>query len=190
MTAIAFHDRVFERIERRSAWVLPTAARFVFAAVLLVYYWNSALTKLGDGAAGLLRPSTGAYAQIFPRAIEAVGYDPQALSLLHSVVVLGATWAEFLLPLLLVAGLMTRLAALGMIGFVVVQSVVDVTGHGADASTIGAWFDGNPASPILDQRSLWILLLAVPVLHGGGPLSVDRWLGRRGSPPTRRSASG
>ncbi len=34
--------------------------------------------------------------------------------------------------------LLTRLAALGMIGFVLVQSLTDSLGHKADA---GAWFD-------------------------------------------------
>ncbi len=39
------------------------------------------------------------------------------------------------------SGLFIRLAALGMIGFVVVQSYMDVAFHGVDGTTIGAWFD-------------------------------------------------
>ena len=51
--------------------LLPILARFLFAAILLVYFWKSGLTKLGEGFAGLFSPSLGAYAQIFPKAIEA-----------------------------------------------------------------------------------------------------------------------
>ena len=50
-------------------------------------------------------------------------------------------YAGFILPVLIVAGSMTRLAALGMIGFIVVQSYVDVVFHHVDAATIGALFD-------------------------------------------------
>lgn len=40
--------------------LLPLLARFLFAAILLPYFWASGLTKLGDGALGFLQPSTGA----------------------------------------------------------------------------------------------------------------------------------
>jgi putative oxidoreductase len=56
-------------------WILPTLARFVFAAVLLVYFWNSGLTKLGGSWAGLFEPTFNAFAQIFPKGAEAVSYD-------------------------------------------------------------------------------------------------------------------
>ena len=158
--------------------LLPSAARAVFAAVLLVYFWASALTKLGDGVLGVLRPSTGAYAQIFPKAIEAAGYDASQLSLFHHLVVLAGTWAEFLLPALVVLGLLTRVASLGMIGFIAVQSLTDLFGHGglAHAETLGAWFDRAPDAVILDQRALWLLPLLVLVLRGGGAISLDRLL--------------
>ena len=47
----------------------------------------------------------------------------------------------------------------------------------ADAQTIGAWFDRQSGSLIMDQRAFWIFLLVVLVLRGGGPLSLDRLLG-------------
>ena len=158
--------------------LLPLASRAVFAAVLLVYFWASALTKLGDGVWGVLHPSTGAYAQIFPKAIEAAGYDASQLSLFHHAVVLAGTWAEFILPALVVLGLLTRLASLGMIGFIAVQSLTDLFGHGgiAHAETLGAWFDRAPDAVILDQRALWLLPLLVLVLRGGGAVSLDRLL--------------
>lgn len=159
------------RLDATGDAVLPSLARFAFAASLAGYFWASALTKLGDGP---FSPSLGAYAQIFPRAMEAVSYDASQLGLWHRLVVLAGTYAEFVLPALILAGLLTRLAALGMIGFVLVQSLTDIIGHGADATAIGAWFDRIPDSAILDQRLFWVLLLAVLVFKGAGPVSLDR----------------
>lgn len=177
---ISLHNSVFSRLERAD-WIAPTLARFVFAAVLFMYYWNSGLTKLGDGLLGLFQPSVGAYAQIFPRVFESVGYDTSQLSIFHWAVVVAGTWAEFILPILIVIGLFSRLAALGMIGFVVMQSLTDIVGHHADATTIGAWFDRIENSAIMDQRTLWIFVLLVIVIKGAGPLSLDRILTRRAS---------
>ena len=162
--------------EQSSAWLLPTLARLVFAGTLLVYFWKSAATKLGDGLFGFLNPSVGAYAQIFPKAMEAAGYDPAQLSVLHTLIVIAGTWGEFLLPLMIVVGLLTRLAALGMIGFVIVQSFVDVTGHGVAGRDLGTWFDSASGSLIIDQRSFWMFLFIVILLKGAGPFSLDRYL--------------
>jgi putative oxidoreductase len=169
------YDAAAERSGAAAHWLLPTLARLVFAGILLAYYWGSAGTKLGPS---LFAPPAGAYIQIFPRAVEAAGYDLSQLSPLHTAVVIAGTWAELLLPALIVLGLFTRLAALGMIGFVAVQSWVDVTGHGLDAADIGAWFDRDASALILDQRALWAFLLVVLVLHGAGPVSADRLLAR------------
>ena len=49
----------------------------------------------------------------------------------YGLVVTVGTYSEFLLPVLIVLGLFTRIAALGMIGFTLVQSFVDITWHGA-----------------------------------------------------------
>ncbi|KZY48796.1 hypothetical protein A3731_27245 [Roseovarius sp. HI0049] len=186
MTAlVSLHHALFTRFERAD-WLLPTLARVLFAAILLVYYWNSGLTKLGDGLPGLFNPAVGAYAQIFPKAAEAVTYDITKLSLFHHAVVLAGTWAEFILPVLILAGLLARLAALGMIGFIVVQSLTDLFGHGglAHEGTLGAWFDKAPDAIILDQRALWVFLLLVIVVKGAGPLSLDRVLSRTVAPET------
>lgn len=178
----AIHHAVFGSLERITVPVMTTLARFLFAAILLFYYWNSAVTKLGDGFLGFIFPSDGAYIQIFPKAVEAAGYDFSQLGTFHYLVVLGGTWAEFLLPLAVVIGLFTRLAALGMIGFVVVQTLTDLFGHGglAHEGTLGAWFDRLPDAIVLDQRAFWVFLLLYLVFRGGGPLSVDRLL-RSGS---------
>ena len=169
-------NRVGDRLDRLSFAVLPTLARLVFAGVLLVYFWQSAGTKLGEGIRGLYNPDFGAYAQIFPRQFEAVGYDPSQLGLYHRLVVLAGTYAEYILPALILIGLFTRLAALGMIGFILVQSATDIWGHGAE---LGAWFDATSGALIADQRAFWVLALLILVFKGAGPLSLDRLLFRR-----------
>lgn len=179
MTAlIALHARFARFCDAHADWLLPTLARLVFAGVLLGYFWSSALTKF----AGPFSPSVGAYAQIFPRAFDAVGYDPSQLGFWHWAVVMAGAYAELILPALIVLGLLTRLAALGMAGFVVVQSLTDLYGHSAAA---GAWFDRASDAVILDQRALWLLLLAVLLGKGPGPISADRFLGVE---PTRLAA--
>ncbi|WP_071674755.1 DoxX family membrane protein [Nioella nitratireducens] len=179
MRLLHLHDRLFAMIEAHLAPLLPVLARLVFAATLMFYYWNSALTKLGDGLFGIFRPSVSAYVQILPRMAEAVSYDTSQIALPWHLLVLGATWGELLFPLLILLGLFTRLAALGMIGFVIAQSWVDVVGHGVAADDLGRWFDRVPDSLILDQRAFWVFLLLTLVLRGGGVLSLDTLL-RRG----------
>jgi putative oxidoreductase len=127
-------------INRAGEAILPLLAQLVFVGVLFMYYWNSGLTKLGDGILGILQPSSGAYVQIFPKAMEAVGYDTSQLTIFHSAVVTGGTIAEFALPILIAIGLFTHPAAFGMIGFITVQSLTDLYGHGgiAHEGTLGA----------------------------------------------------
>jgi putative oxidoreductase len=162
------------RLDRAGDWLLPTVARLVFAGVLLVYFWRSAVTKTGDGIFGILSPGVGGYGQIWPRAMADVGFDPSALGWFHWAVVVGGTAAEFVLPFLILVGLLTRLAALGMIGFVIVQSLTDIYGHGAEGATIGAWFDNASNALIADQRAFWILGMLVLVFKGAGPFALDR----------------
>lgn len=173
------YHHLADSLDRRAGPILTTLARLVFAAVLLQYYWASGLTKLGDGLTGILTPSVGGYAQIFPQAMEAVGFNTSEMSWFHWAVVVAGTWAEFILPALIVLGLLTRLAALGMIGFVVVQSLTDILGHMADPTTIGAWFDKASGSLIMDQRAFWVLALLILVMRGPGPISLDRVFFRR-----------
>lgn len=166
------YNRTADAIATSADWLLPSLARLVFAAVLLRYFWTSAGTKLD----GIFTVTDGGYGQIFPRAFEAVGFDSAALGPFHYLVVLSGAWAEFLLPLTIVIGLFTRLAALGMIGFVVVQSLTDIFGHMVGPETIGAWFNATSNDLILDQRAFWIMALVVLVVKGAGPLSCDRIL--------------
>ncbi len=174
------HSRVFGFVESQlDGWFIGLAARFAFAAVLLVYYLNSAVTKVGAGITGFFSIGDNAYFQILPSVVESYGYDASQVPFFPwDIIVFAGTYAEFLLPLLIVLGLFTRLASLGMIGFIVVQSYVDIAFHGADDKTIGAWFDRFSDAAIMDQRLLWIFLLVVLVVKGAGAVSLDGLLGR------------
>ena len=158
----------------------------VFAGVLLSYFWTSAWTKIGAGASGFVNPSIGAYAQIVPRALEAADFDTSQLRSLDYLIVLAGTWAEFLLPACIVLGLATRLAALALAVFVIVQSATDIYGHGVSPATVGVWFDHASDGLIADQRALWLFLLTVLFFKGGGPLSFDRFF-RRSSLPSKKN---
>lgn len=170
---------VFGALERlTNGWFLGLASRLIFAAVLFQFFWNSALTKIGGSIMNVFTPTAGAYAQMLPGLMEQVSYDTSQIAFFpYGLMVLLGTWGEFLLPVMVVLGLFTRFASLGMIVFICVMTYVDITGHGADAKTIGALFDGDPYAIISDDRLLWIFLLLVPTLKGPGLVSLDALLG-------------
>lgn len=175
------HHRAFAAIERGlAAWFPGLLARLVFAGVLLIYFLNSAMTKLGDGFPGIFTVADNAYFQILPSVIERYGYDASQVPFVpYGLIVHLGTYSEILLPVLIVLGLFTRLAALGMIVFVTVQSYVDIVFHGVDKETIGAWFDRASDAAILDQRALWVFLLLYVIIYGAGRISLDYLLKRR-----------
>lgn len=180
------HERLFARLHQGvETWLPGLLARLVFAAVLLGYFFNSAMLKIGDGLFGVFSVSDSAYFQILPTVVEQYGFDPASMPFFpYSLIVYLGTYSEILLPILVVAGLFTRIAALGMIGFVAVQSYVDIVLHEADPEAVGAWFDRFSDSVILDQRALWLFLLAYLVIYGPGRVSLDQFLKRRRSRST------
>lgn len=173
---VRLHNATFQLVQRVfEDWLIGTLGRVVFAGVLLMYFINSALTKFRGAFPEV---TVGAYAQILPKRMEAVSFDPSQLDTIEHVIVYAGSYAEIVLPVLIVIGLLTRLASLGMIGFIAVMTYVDITAHGVDAATVGHWFDNVASAPIADQRSLWAFLLLVLALKGPGPISVDALLGR------------
>lgn len=173
--------------------ILGLLGRLIFAAVLFGYFWNAALTKIGDGPLGFLHITDSAYVQILPSVMEANQYDSSALGFFPwGLIVALGTYAEFVLPVLIVVGLFTRAAALGMLVFIAVQSFVDIAFHAADQVTTGAFFDRLPSSLIADQRALWAFLLVTLAVKGGGALSLDalRTRSLRGRAGTRSPAAG
>ena len=173
------YHQVFGTVERATdGWLTGLLARLVFAAVLFTYFINSAFTKVGAGISGFFQVQDGAYFQILPTVMETYGYDTSGLPFFYDLIVYAGTYSEFLLPVLIVAGLFARAAALGMIGFIAVQSFVDINFHNADAKTIGALFDRMPDSVIADQRLLWVFVLVVIAVKGAGYVSLDALLSR------------
>lgn len=177
---VSLHNAVFGTLQRAlESWLPGLAARFVFAAVLLVYFYNSALKKIGEGPLGFLTVTDNAYFQILPPVVEQYGYDVSRVPAFPwDIIVYLGTYGELILPALIVLGLFTRVAALGMIVFVVVQSYVDIAFHGVDAETIGAFFDRFSDAVILDQRAMWIFLLLYLVIYGAGKVSLDHLFSR------------
>lgn len=174
------HNSFFNWLTRVTAgWFTGFAARFVFASLFPLYYWQSASNKIGDGIFGFLSPSLGAYATIVPPVMEQYGYEPSAVPFFpwHIIVYLG-TWTEFILPALIVLGLFSRISAIAMIGFVFVQSYVDIKYLGLEEKFIGSMFDRFPDAIIWDQRLLWVFVLVMIIIHGPGKLSLDHLLGR------------
>lgn len=163
-------DRITNMLDRMSPVVLPSAARLVFAGVLLMYFLGSAMTKFDTP----FTLSSGAFFQIFPQQTDAVYGDESQLNIFYWLIVYLGSYAEIFLPLFITVGFMARLSSLGMIGFIIVQSLTDIYGHGVDAATVGAWFDRSSGALIADQRAYWILGLMIIVFQGAGPLSVDR----------------
>lgn len=176
----AIHAEAVETLRQvAGGWFMGLMARFVFASVLLLFFLNSAATKLGSGFPGILMAKVGAYVQILPSIAEAVSYDTSKIAFIPwgLIVHLGA-YAEFLIPLMIVLGLFTRLASLAMIGFIGVMTFVDIQFHGVGADTIGGLFDRVQDSAISDQRLLWVFPLVYLVFHGAGSISCDRVLRR------------
>ena len=174
------HDKLFMALSRAAGdWFMGLATRLAFSSVLMVFFWNSASTKLGSGFPGVLMAKIGAYAQILPPIAEAAGYDPSKIAFLPwGLIVHVAAYAEFLIPLLILAGLFTRLSAVAMIGFIAVMTIVDIHFHGIGDKAVGAFFDRTHDSVVSDQRLLWLVPLIYLVLYGGGRLSLDALLRR------------
>lgn len=169
------HDGFFGALEKiTNGWFFGLFARFVFASTLYVYYLNSAKTKVGSGLLGFLEITDGAYIQIAGPAFEAAGYEQSAMPLPAHIMVIMGTYGEFILPILVIIGLFSRIGAVGMIGFVFVQTYVDVSVHGV---ALGSLFNGQPAD-IIDQRLFWILPLLYVALKGPGAISLDTMLSR------------
>nr|WP_321443763.1 DoxX family membrane protein [uncultured Cohaesibacter sp.] len=184
---IALHNRAFTALDAAlSDWFLGLAARLIFSSALFFYYFNSGISKLGDGPLGLFEPSAAAYAQILPPIADAVLYDTTQIAFFPwTIIVILGTITEILLPLLILFGLGTRLASLAFIAFIGVQTYVDIAFHGLESETIGAVFDQIHNSEILDYRLLTILPLILLALKGPGKVSLDYLLAKMIQPSTK-----
>jgi len=176
----SIHDGVFKSLEKvTEGWFLGLAARLVFGSVLLIYFLNSAQLKVGSGFPDMLIPTANGYVQILSEEVFTnYGFDISSVPFFpDTLIVYAGTYGEFILPVLVLIGLFTRLASLGMIVFIAVMTYVDIALHNIDAATIGQFFDRIQDAAIADQRLLWIFPLVYLVLKGPGLISVDGLVG-------------
>ena len=131
---------------------VPEGLVLLFVRIVLGgIFWRSGQTKVVDGTWFQLTDSTY---ELFRTEYAGVPLPPELAAVL-------ANSAEHVLPALLVAGLFTRSAALGLIGMtMVIQLFVYPE----------AWWT---------EHSLWIALALVLIMRGGGLLSLDALLARR-----------
>ncbi|MBY6260882.1 DoxX family protein [Azospirillum sp. 412522] len=140
-------DLVAGWLDRHAAPLFDLAVRLTMAPI----FFRSGLQKIGDWQATLF---------LFQEEYRVPLLPPDVAALL-------AAAAELTMPVLLVLGLATRVAAVPLLGMALVIQFV-----------LGA---ANPAfsNP---QHYFWMLLLIGLIVRGGGRLSVDHWLlclGRR-----------
>ena len=143
---------IVARLERFPLSVLQLLFRVSIAAV----FWNSGLTKIASWQSTVVLFRDEYRVPVLPPEL--------AASLAASV--------ELTCPVLLVLGLMTRLATLPMLGM---TFVIEAFVYPED------WI----------EHLTWASLLLFILTRGAGPISLDRWLaplvlGRRGMPGAHR----
>ena len=116
-------------------------------------FFLSGLTKIRDWDTTLALFQDEYQVPVLPPALAAVG----------------GTFGELFLPVLLVLGLGTRFAAIGMT-FVNIFAVISY------------WHVLKDLEPALAQHVTWGILLLVTLFHGPGKISLDAWIWRRYGP--------
>ena len=137
---------------QRLSGALPESLLLVFVRLVLGgIFWRSGQTKVEDGTWFQVTESTH---ELFRTEYSGVPLPPEIAAVV-------ANAAEHVLPALLLAGLFTRLSALGLLGMTLVIQIFVYPEE---------WWA---------QHSLWAALALVLVLKGGGLLSLDALLSRR-----------
>ena len=149
--------RAFAWLERVPYSVVALLARFSIAAV----FWSSGQTKVEGFALNIV---SGEFQPGWPRLADnavALFRDEYRLPLLPpEFAALLAAAAEHAFPLLLLAGLATRLSALALLAMTLVIQVFVYPGAYATHGT-------------------WAALLLLLTVQGPGTFSLDHWLARR-----------
>ncbi|MBK8373763.1 DoxX family protein [Sphingorhabdus sp.] len=145
------YDRIVALLSSR--WAESLMLLFVRVALAGIF-WRSGQTKVEEGS--LLSVSENTLYQFADDPFNKLPLLPAEFAA-HLT-----TYAEHLLPILLVAGLFTRLSALALLGMTLVIQIFIFP---------DAWW------PV---HSLWVALALVLIVRGGGDLSLDKLLtGRR-----------
>ena len=146
---------VIPRYDAAVRWLrgaLPESILLLFVrAVLGGIFWRSGQTKVVEGTWFQLSDTTY---ELFRTEYAGVPLLPPEIAAVM------ANTAEHILPALLLAGLFTRGAALGLLGMTLVIQLFVYP---------DAWWT---------EHSLWAALAMVLVLRGGGMLSADAMLTR------------
>lgn len=143
---------LLERYDAAVAWVsrrLPESIMLLFVRVVLGgIFWRSGQTKVEPGSWFTLTDSTR---ELFRTEYAGVPLPPELAAPL-------ANAAEHILPALLLAGLFTRLSALGLLGMTLTIQIFVYP---------DAWWP---------EHSLWVGLALVLIVRGGGNISMDALL--------------
>ena len=144
-------QRVIAALDRIPYWLIALAARLFPAAL----FWQSGQTKV---AGWHVKPSTIA---LFQNEYQLPLIDPTVAAYL-------STFGEHLLPILLVLGLATRFAALGLL---FMTGVIEIFVYP------GAW----------PTHGVWAACFLVVIARGAGALSLDRLIARMIKAPSGAS---
>ena len=151
MSAVSALLRRYDAAVRGLSSALPESFLLLFVRVVLGgIFWRSGQTKVVEGTWFQLTDTTY---ELFRTEYAGVPLPPELAAVL-------ANSAEHVLPALLLAGLFTRGAALGLLGMTTVIQLFVYP---------DAWWP---------EHSLWAALALVLVLRGGGLLSLDAVLTR------------
>lgn len=139
---VAHYDRMVALVSSR----VPEGMMLLFMRVVLAgIFWRSGQTKIAEGT--LFTISDSAYA-LFETEYSGVPLPP------HLAAVMAAS-AEHVFPILLVLGLFTRGAALGLLGMTMVIQIFVYP---------DAWWT---------EHSLWVAMQLALIVRGAGLLSLD-----------------
>ena len=153
MSALAPVLGRYDKLVARLSGSVPESLALLFVRVVFGgIFWRSGQTKVADGTWFTLTEATR---ELFRSEYAGVPLPPDLAAPI-------ANAAEHLLPVLLLAGLCTRLSALGLLGMTLTIQVFVYP---------DAWWS---------EHSLWAALALILIVRGGGLFSVDALLARKG----------
>lgn len=151
MSAVSVLLTRYDAITMRLSGALPESLVLAFVRVVLAgVFWRSGRTKVTEGSWFQLSDTTY---ELFRTEYAAVPLPPELAAVM-------ATTAEHLLPALLLAGLFTRVSALGLVGMTMVIQLFVYP---------DAWWP---------EHSLWIAMALILIVRGGGQFSLDALLAK------------
>lgn len=152
MSAAASAIRVYDKAAASLSGRIPEGLTLLFVRIAFGgIFWRSGQTKVADGTWFTLTDSTR---ELFRTEYAGVPLPPELAAPL-------ANAAEHILPALLLAGLFTRLSALGLLGMTLTIQIFVYP---------DAWWP---------EHALWVALALVLVVRGGGLISLDALIARR-----------